>query len=60
MAAAPFEKLEPYWLLILIGILFVLPMLGAQFGIDLSIVSHLIAVVTGAIIDVIVQITGNA
>ena len=59
-AAAPFARLEPYGLLILIGILFVLPMLGAQFGVDLSIVSHLIAVVTGAIIDVIVQITGNA
>jgi Zn-dependent protease len=59
-AAAPFARLEPYGILILIGVLFVLPMLGAQFGIDLSIVSHVIAVVTGAIIDVIVQITGNA
>ncbi len=59
-AAAPFARLEPYGLLILICVLFVLPMLGAQFGIDLSIVSHVIAVVTGAVIDVIVQVSGNA
>jgi Zn-dependent protease len=59
-AAAPFARLEPYGLLILISVLFVLPMLGAQFGIDLSVVSHVIAAVTGAIIDVIVHVTGNA
>jgi len=59
-AAAPFARLEPYGMLILIGVLFALPMLGAQFGIDLSIVSHVIAIATGAIIDVIVHFTGNA
>ena len=31
-AAAPFSRLEPYGILILIGLLIVLPMLGAQFG----------------------------
>ena len=59
-AAAPFARLEPYGMLILIGVLFALPMLGAQFGIDLSIISHVIAIATGAIIDVIVHFTGNA
>ena len=34
--ASPLARLEPYGLLILIGLLFILPMLGAQFGVDLS------------------------
>jgi hypothetical protein len=46
-------------LLILIGLLIVLPMLGAQLGIDLSIVSRLLAVSTSAIIDAILHLTWN-
>jgi len=57
--AAPFARLEPYGILILIGVLFVLPMLGAQLGLDLRIVSRVIAVTTGAIIDAIIHVTGN-
>ncbi len=59
-AAAPFARLEPYGIPILIGVLFLLPMLGAQLGIDLSIVSRVLTIATGAIIDAIVQFTGNA
>ena len=51
--------LERYGLLILIGLLIVLPMLGAQLGVDLSVVSHALAVATGAIITAILQLTGN-
>ena len=47
-------------MLILIAILFLVPLLGAQLGVDLSIVSQAVAVVTGAIIDAIVWLTGNA
>jgi hypothetical protein len=36
------------------------PLLGEQLGVDLSIVSRVVGVVTGAIIDVIVWSTGNA
>ena len=53
-------RLEPYGLAILIGLLIILPMLGAQLGIDLNLVSHLIAVTTGVIIDAIVHVTGNS
>jgi len=53
-------RLEPYGLAILIGLLIVLPMLGAQLGIDLSVLSHLIAIAAGAIINVIVHVTGNS
>jgi Zn-dependent protease len=58
--AAPVARLEPYGMLILIGLLIVLPMLGAQLGVDLSIVSHVLAVSTGAVINVILHLTGNA
>ena len=54
------SRLEPYGLAILIGLLIILPMLGAQLGIDLNLVSHLIAITTGVIIDAIVHFTGNS
>ena len=57
--AAPVARLEPYGLAILIALLIVLPLLGAQLGLDLSIVSRVLAVSTGAIIDAIVHLTGN-
>jgi Zn-dependent protease len=50
-------RLEPYGLAILIGLLFVLPLIGTQFGIDLRLVSHFINWATMRIIDVIVQLT---
>ena len=52
-------RLEPYGLAILIGLLIILPMLGAQLGVDLNFLSHLIAIATGAIVEAIVHITGN-
>ena len=57
--AVPFARLEPYGLIILIGPLIVLPLLGAQFGVDLSAVSRFLAVSTGAIINTILHLTGN-
>jgi Zn-dependent protease len=56
--ASPLARLEPYGMLILIG-LFMLPILGAQFGADLSIVSRVIASSTDAIIGAILRLTGN-
>ena len=56
----PFVRLEPYGLIILIGLLIVLPLLGAQLGVDLSVVSRFLAVSTGAIINAILYFTGNA
>ena len=57
--ASPLAQLEPYGMLILIGLLFILPLLGAQLGVDLSIVSQVIASSTNAIIGAILQLTGN-
>ena len=57
--ATPVARLEPYGLAILIGLLIVLPMLGAQLGINLNIVSQVLSVSTGAIIHAILHFTGN-
>jgi Zn-dependent protease len=56
--ALPLARLEPYGMMILIGVLFILPMIGAQIGLDLSIVSHVIAVVTSEVVAVILRLTG--
>jgi Zn-dependent protease len=57
--ANPFARLEPYGMVILIGLLIILPMLGSQFGIDLGFVSHFISSVTGTVIRAILRLTGN-
>jgi Zn-dependent protease len=58
--AGPVARLEPYGLAILIGLLIVLPLLGAQLGIDLNVVSRVIAIAAGAIIEAVLRVTGNS
>lgn len=58
--AAQVARLEPYGMPILIGLLIILPMLGAQLGVDLSFLSRLIAIAASAVIDAIIHVTGNA
>jgi Zn-dependent protease len=58
--AMPLARLEPYGLPLLIGVLFILPIIGAYFGINLSIVSQFVAGTTYAIIKAILALTGNA
>jgi Zn-dependent protease len=57
--STPLRRLEPYGLMILIGLIFVLPLLGAQLGIDLNIVWRLVQRSTGIIVDAILRLTGN-
>jgi hypothetical protein len=52
-------RLEPYGMVILIGLLIVLPLLGSQLGVDLGFVSHLISSSTDAVIGDILRLTGN-
>jgi Zn-dependent protease len=59
-AAIAVARLEPFGLLILIGLLIILPLLGAQLGVDLSFVSHWLVAATRAIITFILVVTGNA
>lgn len=60
LLAAPLAQLEPYGMLNLIGLLFIVPVVGAQMGVDLSIVSRIVGVMTETIINAIVRITGNS
>jgi len=57
--AIPLARMERYGMLILIALLIVLPMLGRNFGIDLSIVSRLLTIASSAVIDLILKVTGN-
>ena len=59
-AAAALSRVEPYGFLILIGLLIVLPLLGAQLGVNLDVISRGLAIATGAIVNLIVHLTGNA
>jgi Zn-dependent protease len=57
--AIQLARLEPYGMMILIGLLILLPLLGAQFGVDLGFVSHLISSATDTVIRGILWLTAN-
>jgi Zn-dependent protease len=57
--ARQLSRLEPYGMMILIGLLIVLPLLGSQLGVNLGFVSHLISISTNAVIRAILRLTGN-
>jgi Zn-dependent protease len=57
--ASQLARLEPYGMIILIGLLIVLPLLGSQLGIDLGFVSHAISSATQAVISAVLRLTGN-
>src|ERR1700747_1669753 len=42
LLAAPLARLEPYGILILIGLLFIVPMLGPEMGVDLTVMSRVV------------------
>jgi Zn-dependent protease len=58
--AMPLARLEPFGMLILIGILILLPLAGSQFGLNLDVISTIIRRSTDYIIRVILILTGNA
>jgi Zn-dependent protease len=58
-AAMAVARLEPFGLVILVSLLIIFPMLGAQLGVNLNFISDTLAIVTRAIINVILYVTGN-
>jgi Zn-dependent protease len=58
--AAPLARLEPFGMAILLGLLFILPMLGDQLGQNLDVVGWLLTRPVGVTIDFIIRMTGNA
>ena len=57
--AMPLARMERYGMLILIALLIVLPMLGRDLGVDLSIISRFLTIASSAVIDLILRVTGN-
>jgi Zn-dependent protease len=57
--ARPLSRLEPYGMLILIAILIALPLLGAQLGQNLDVISQYIRAATGFVIRLLLVLTGN-
>jgi Zn-dependent protease len=58
--ALPLSRLEPFGMLILIGILILLPLTGSQFGLNLDVISAILRTSTGFVIWLILAVTGNA
>ena len=58
--ATPLSRLEPYGFPILIGLLFILPLLGSRLGLDFSFVSQVLATSSHFLIETLLQLTGNA
>jgi len=56
----PLSRLEPYGMLILLGLLILLPVVGAQFGLNLDVISSILRTLTGYVISALLFITGNA
>ena len=52
-------RLEPYGMLILLGILIILPLAGSQLGLNLDVVSGLVRAMTDSIIRLLLILTGN-
>jgi Zn-dependent protease len=58
--AVPLSRLEPFGMLILIGFLILLPLAGAQLGLNLDVISAILRTVTGYVIQLLLLVTGNA
>jgi Zn-dependent protease len=57
--AVPLSRLEPFGMLILIGLLIIVPMVGTQFGLSLDVVSTGLRAATGVVIGLILLLTGH-
>ncbi len=60
VVAAPLARLEPFGMLILIGILILLPLAGSQFGLNLNVISSMLRSATDSIIKLLLVLTANA
>jgi Zn-dependent protease len=58
--AVPLARLEPFGMLILIGLLILLPLAGSQFGLNLDVISAILGTLTGYVIQAVLFLTGNA
>jgi Zn-dependent protease len=57
--AKPLQELEPYGMMILLGLIFILPILGQNLGVNLNLISWLISSVANPIIQGIARLAGG-
>ena len=57
--AIPLARLEPYGMLILIGLLILLPVIGRQVGLNLDVISTILRTLTGYVANALLLITGH-
>ena len=57
--ARPLARLDGYGMLIIIGLIFLLPMVGTQLGINMNVLGWLLGGPVDAVIDAILRISGN-
>ncbi len=57
--ARPLARLEGYGMMILIGLIFILPLVGTQLGQNLNVIGWLLSGPVDKVIDAILRITGN-
>jgi len=57
--AVPLSRLEPFGMLILIGLLILLPLVGSQLGLNLDVISAILRTTTNYVIWLILIVTGN-
>jgi len=57
--ARPLAQLEGYGMMIIIGLIFVLPIIGDQLGRNLNVIGWLLGGPVNTIIDAILRFTGN-
>jgi Zn-dependent protease len=58
--AYPLSRLEPYGMLILIGLLILLPVIGTQLSLNLDVISAILRTLTGYVIGALLFFSGNA
>jgi len=58
--AYPLSRLEPYGMLILLGLLILLPVIGARLGLNLDVISAILLTLRDYVISALLFITGNA
>lgn len=57
--ALPLARLEPYGMPILLGLIFLLPLIGNQLGMDLNVIGWVLSEPVGWLINLVIRVTGN-
>ena len=57
--AVPLSRLEPYGMFIIIGLLFMLPLIGSQIGENLNVLNWLLSDAFDVVIRFVLRVTGN-